>query len=715
MSTATRSRQSAPDLWAGMECTTNRVGDEFRDQLSVGGHYSRSGDLERLAALNIKRLRYPVLWEHYQPVEGQAINWSRAKRDTEFLQSKEITPIVGLLHHGSGPRHTNLLDPSFPDKFRSYSHAVAKALPDIAFYTPINEPLTTARFSAMYGHWYPHHRSPYSFLKALLHQVKGIVYAMQAIREVNPDANLVQTEDLAKTHSTPVLQYQANFENERRWLTFDLLCGKVGTMHPLWHYLIQSGITEDELAFFSENTCIPDVAGLNYYVTSERFLDENVAAYPSLTPGGNGRHIYIDTEAVRVSSSEGLKTLLAEAWERFQIPIAITEAHLACTREEQMRWLKEVWDTATEANESGIPVKAVTAWTTFGAYDWDSLLTVNAGHYEPGAFDVRNGVRPTALAAMMKSLGSVADFKHPLLLRHGWWHPKAVGESQQHIQKNEPPLLLIGKGGTLATAFQKICTFRNIGHVALSRIDCDITRDDDIRRAIDQYKPWAVVNTAGYVDVDRAETDTAACNKLNVTGPTRIAAICREKGIKYMTFSSDLVFSGLKSRPYDEFDAPAPVNHYGFSKAQAEASVLGIDPSVLIIRTSAFFGPWDKANFAFKVLQALRGNEYCPVVSDVTVSPTYVPHLVNAALDLFIDDASGIWHVCNEGQASWAEFASELADRKDLPRKNLIQTPIADLHWHAPRPKFSALCTAKGINMPSLDHAITEYITSTNF
>ena len=130
------------------------------------------------------------------------------------------------MHHGSGPAFTNLLDPQFPVLLAQYAKQVAGQFPHINYYTPVNEPLTTARFSGLYGLWYPHKKDDTAFLKMLLNEIKGIVLSMQAIREINPLAKLVQTEDLGKTYSTRSLKYQADFENRRRWLTYDLLCGK---------------------------------------------------------------------------------------------------------------------------------------------------------------------------------------------------------------------------------------------------------------------------------------------------------------------------------------------------------------------------------------------------------------------------------------------------------------------------------------------------------
>jgi dTDP-4-dehydrorhamnose reductase len=88
---------------------------------------------------------------------------------------------------------------------------------------------------------------------------------MRAIREVNPAAQLVQTEDLGKTHSTPLLAYQAEFENERRWLSFDLLCGRLNRSTLIWNHLCYLGVDEAELRVVLENPCPPDVLGINHY------------------------------------------------------------------------------------------------------------------------------------------------------------------------------------------------------------------------------------------------------------------------------------------------------------------------------------------------------------------------------------------------------------------------------------------------------------------
>src|SRR6185369_2714668 len=172
--------------------------------------------------------------------------------------------------------------------------AVAERHPQLTDWTPVNEPLTTARFSGLYGLWYPHHRDDRSFVRALLHQVQATALAMREIRAVQPAATLVQTDDLGCTRATPRLQYQANFENLRRWLAFDLLAGRVDPGHRLWRSLRRWGASEAELMALVEAPCAPDVVGVNVYVTSERFLDDRLPLYPRDMHGGNRRHRYVD-------------------------------------------------------------------------------------------------------------------------------------------------------------------------------------------------------------------------------------------------------------------------------------------------------------------------------------------------------------------------------------------------------------------------------------
>lgn len=706
------------ELWGGAECTVNRVGDAFRDQLIETGHHDRPEDLDRIAALGVKALRFPVLWERVCPDDPAQCDWTWTDDRLARIRERGMRPIAGLVHHGSGPRRTHLLDPNFGVKLGDYAAQVAERYPWIADWTPVNEPLTTARFAALYGHWYPHARDEASFWRALVHQIEGVVCAMAAVRQVRPDARLIQTEDLGKTYGTPATQAQVAYDNDRRWMGWDLLCGRVVAGHALWERLVGFGLA-DKLEALAGAPCPPDVIGINHYLTSDRFLDENVAAYPPQMRGGNGSIAYVDTEAVRVldPAPDGLANALAEAWSRYRIPIAISEVHNGCTREEQMRWMRDAWQDAKAARAAGLEVQAVTAWSLFGASGWNTLLTA-PGLYEPGVFDGRGGEpRPTAMAPLLQALVRGERHGHPALDGEGWWRRdlRVTHQSRPHPEPGSRcgskgglrrPLLIAGATGTLGQALARSCEVRGLAYVLTDRAGLDLGNSASIAAALDTYQPWAVINAAGWVRVDDAEDEEAACFAANCLGATQLAIAASERDIATVSFSSDLVFDGALGRPYTEADICAPLGAYGRSKAAMEAAIGGLSGRHLVVRTAAFFSPWDRHNFAVHVVDALAAGRRFAAAEDQVVSPAYVPDLCNAVLDALIDGTDRILHLANQGEVHWADFATSVAEACGLPAGLIDAVPGAALGWKAPRPRHVPLASQR---MPSLDAALQAF------
>ncbi|MEA3149287.1 MAG: dTDP-4-dehydrorhamnose reductase, partial [Gammaproteobacteria bacterium] len=708
------------ELWGGVECTVNRVHDTWSDQLVLSGHAQHVTDLDLLANLGIRTLRYPILWERTAPDSLARPRWGWADERLCRLRDLGMRPIVGLAHHGSGPRYTSLLDDSFATGLAEFAALVAARYPWITHYTPVNEPLTTARFSALYGHWYPHHRSNASFAKAFINQCRAIVLAMQAIRRVNPAAQLVQTEDLGTTYSTEHMRYQADFDNERRWLTVDLLCGGVGHGHPLYPFLCASGIAASDLEWFASHPCPPQTIGINHYVTSDRYLDERCAQYAPNHCGNNSRERYADIAAVRaLPEAQGGWQVISQAWERYRRPIALTEVHLGCTREEQLRWLNEAWLAATSARDSGIDVAAVTAWSLFGAFNWDALLTRTTGCYEPGAFDVRGGRRrPTALSRLIRALTSKSQLRHPTLQPHGWWRgsPKMLSPEKRVSRINNggrrerpaPPVLICGASGSLGRALANACNVRNIPARLLDHSQLDIVDRRAVGDALDQLRPWALVNAAGYVRVDDAEREAYQCFEANSAGTGVLAAAAGDADIPFLTFSSDLVFDGNTRTPYVESSPLMPINTYGRSKAAAELSALQY-PRTLCVRTAAFFGAWGRGDFLTDTLLHLAHGQSVRAMDNVIVSPTFLPDLAESCLDLLIDELTGVVHLTNEGQVSWADFAERGAVALGISTRTLERRPVENLSLAAPRPVFTALRSERVSLMPTLDTALRRY------
>jgi dTDP-4-dehydrorhamnose reductase len=734
--TKANSESFAPlQLWGGLECTINRVRDQFFNQLDRNGHVERNDDIDRFASLGIRAIRYPVLWERTAPDGLASADWRWADQRLRALQQAGITPIAGLVHHGSGPRHTSLTDPAFATGVAEFAGAVAARYPWLTDYTPVNEPNTTARFSGLYGLWYPHGRDDHTFIQALLTQCRAVVLSMRAIRRVNPYARLVQTDDLGKTYSTPEMAHVANFYNERRWLGWDLLAGMVDEDHALWSYLASTGIEPAELLWFRDNPCPPDVIGVNYYITSERWLDHRPGRYPPQFAGQSNGVAFADIETARAlaTPTPGIAPLLEEVWHRYHLPLAVTEAHIDAGREDQLRWLLEIWQAAQQVRRHGADVRAVTVWALLGSFDWNSLVTESNGHYEAGPFDIRSPQpRPTALARLMQQLSAGDVLSPPAQQGVGWWRradrflcqpvaaPHALtsiggagaGQRPETGDAGDAPILIAGATGTLGRAFARICQQRNLAYRLLDRKDMDIADPASVEKAMDRFRPWAVVNACGYVRVDDAESDIERCFRENAHGPAVLAAACARHGVHLATFSSDLVFDGRQSNPYVETDAVAPLNIYGKSKVEGERTVLDANPSALVVRTSSFFGPWDEFNFVAQALNALESGAPFAAAGDITVSPTYVPDLVHCCLDLIIDRECGVWHLTNGYPVTWLELASKAADQAGVDSSRLEHKRAADCQYVAERPIYSALHSDRAMLLPTLENALGRFLAS---
>jgi dTDP-4-dehydrorhamnose reductase len=390
--------------------------------------------------------------------------------------------------------------------------------------------------------------------------------------------------------------------------------------------------------------------------------------------------------------------------------------HNGCTREEQLRWAAEAWDTALALRQKGVEVEAVTAWSLLGSHGWNTLLTA-PGVYETGVFDVSTGApRETALASLWRGLPAGAE-RHPIAQAPGWWrrpqrlvyqpfeHDTAPCEAKEDASA---PLLICGATGALGQAIARACEARGIRYLVTGRDTLDIERFDSISSTLEQIQPWAVINATGWVRVDAAETAEDACHRVNASGAIALARACAAHGIGCVSFSSNLVFDGAASVPYIESDRPRPLNAYGRSKAAMEARCAGL-PGALIVRTAALFSAHSPENFAAAVADRLALGRRFAAADDHIVTPTFLPALADAALDLLIDGVEGIWHLSGDEAVSWAEFACRIA-RACGHDPNLVRPgPGASMGWQAARPRYAALGSERGTIAASLTSGIERF------
>ncbi len=473
------------ELWGGHECTVNRVRNRWFDQTPRSGHETRIGDLALFADLGIRSLRYPALWERISPDHPEERDFRWTDERLPEIRRLGMNPIVTLCHHGSGPHYTSLLDDGFAQGLARHAAAVAARYPWVRDWTPVNEPFTTARFSALYGYWYPHTTTEEALWPALLNEIDATRLAMREIRRVNPGARLIQTDDLGHCHATPPLQAEADYQNERRWIGWDLLCGLVRPGHALWSRIAGFGLG-DRLRAIADDPCPPDVIGVNHYLASERLLDHRVDLHGDRAVAdrelGRFRGVpYVDVDAIRSvrSGVVGLPALLEEAWRRYGRPVAVTECHNGATREEQVRWFVEVWEGVERLRAAGVDVRAVTAWSLLGSHDWNRMVTNPVGHYEVGVYDVRSGSpQPTMLAGVLKDLAAGRPPRAVGLGQPGWWRrPSRLRDAPPDPRpaydlgrpradaSSGPPILIVGADAPLGRLLVSACEVRGLHYL----------------------------------------------------------------------------------------------------------------------------------------------------------------------------------------------------------------------------------------------------------
>lgn len=632
----TLSAQLSPALWGGHECTVNRVGDQWFDQTVRSGHQDRVTDLDLFAGLGVRALRYPALWERISPQDPETFDWSWTDERLPRIRDLGMSPIVTLCHHGSGPKYTSLLDSGFSDGLARHASAVAERYPWITDWTPVNEPLTTARFSALYGYWYPHLTDESAFWVALLNEIDATRKAMSAIRRVNHRARLIQTDDLGFCHATPPLQAEADYQNERRWMGWDLLCGLVRPGHPLWDRLVACGL-EERLRVIADDPCPPDIIGVNHYLSSERYLDHRVHLHAQRSladreTGQLGHLTFVDVDAIR-SRSEGvlgLKVLLRQAWERYGIPVAVTECHNGATRDEQARWFVDVWSLATELRAEGVDVQAVTAWSLLGSYDWNRMVTRFIGHYEPGVFDLRSGSpRPTLMAHVLRALAVGERPQTPVLSTPGWWRRSALVDgasaacpAQFEVSLSDAAaretevLMIVGDDGPLVRLARLACEVRGLHHVVCQGVEQDLI----------QWAPWAVLDLVNFQEAHGGRREPTGLRT------SALPALCDRLGIAYAKLA----------------DAAAPDPDLGLR--------------ALMLRCDPIYSP-DEANAAAKrILDRLEAGDAVQARIDRRWRQAYGPDVLDATLDLLLDGATGVIEL--RAPESWSEydFARTLCD-----------------------------------------------------
>lgn len=275
-------------------------------------------------------------------------------------------------------------------------------------------------------------------------------------------------------------------------------------------------------------------------------------------------------------------------------------------------------------------------------------------------------------------------------------------------------IILFGAGGRLGTTLQRVLPHHQFFSPSLA--EADITRAETIAAYMKAHPADLVVNCAAYNDMDGAETNVELANKLNGTAPGLVAKAAADAGLPIVHFSTDCVFDGTKREGYTEMDVPNPISAYGRSKLMGEETTAANNPKHYIIRTSRLYGlpatdPGAKRSFP-EIILSQASKEPTFAVNDGEVSaPTLVDDLAHQ-LDTQIFSAlpsPGIYHMTNEGGATWFEWAKAIIEIAKLP--NVI-TPRVPTERPAKRPAFSVLISTKLPPMRPWKAALEDFLTN---
>ena len=248
---------------------------------------------------------------------------------------------------------------------------------------------------------------------------------------------------------------------------------------------------------------------------------------------------------------------------------------------------------------------------------------------------------------------------------------------------------------------------------SLNSRDADLCDAAQVLAAVKRTHPDWIILAAAYTDVDGCESKPERAFAVNRDGAVHVAEAARDAGAKLLFLSSDYVFDGTKTSPYETRDPRNPQSVYGRSKAEAELRLLEILPHCCIARTSWLFGTGGKC-FPDTILKLAATRLSRDVVNDQRGCPTYAMDLARAIIQLCRKDARGIVHVTNSGECSWFEFARAIVTAAGLVTE-IRPVTTQQMPRPARRPAYSVMSSTSlqqyGLTLPPWQNALSRYLT----
>lgn len=352
-------------VWAsGIENTfipQTRPGHRALDEYELIGHYDHwREDLALARDLGLQALRWGVPWYRVEPQPGRW-DWRWTDQVIPYMvEELGITPIIDLMHYGCPLwMEQPFVDPSYPQAVAAYAAAFAERYKHLVrWYTPLNEPYVNALMCGKRGLWPPYRRRDRGYVAVILPLALGMLRTVAAIKAVDPTAIMVHVEAAGVNRAAnEALALSAWEAQHRRYLSLDLLTGRVMPEHPLWAWLVKHGAAPSALAQIADDAITLDVLGLNFY------------------PRWSTQEVYVDRRgrlAYRLVAKDGsgFAALIRQYYERYRVPIMVTETSEYGPIARRARWLRTSVAAIKQLRAHGVPVKGYTWFPLFTLIDW---------------------------------------------------------------------------------------------------------------------------------------------------------------------------------------------------------------------------------------------------------------------------------------------------------------------------------------------------------
>lgn len=367
----------------GIECSYPTVeGGKRRDQLEETRHYEYwRRDFELCKEIGARYVRYgpPYYRMHTGP---HTYDWSFTDEVLPVMREMGLVPILDLCHFGVPDWVGNFQNTDWPELFADFAEAFAQRYPWIVYYTPVNEILICARFSAKEGIWNEQEKSDRAMIAAHANMCRATLLATERILKHQPDAVFFQSETTeAFFEQWPETAKQVELHNQIRFLTFDFLYGHPPTGDILL-FLMDNGLEQEGYRWFMEHgrRAAPHcVMGMDYYSANERLV----------CPDGSEQEI---------GPVLGWQSIASEYYRRYRKPMMLTETNVQ-DADKAPDWLWKTWHNAARLRADGVPLVGYTWYSLQDQVDWDIQLREIRGKINPnGLYTLERDPRPAAQA-----------------------------------------------------------------------------------------------------------------------------------------------------------------------------------------------------------------------------------------------------------------------------------------------------------------------------